>query len=353
MTLAQVEATAGQRQAERSGRAELSTPLIPLTLRAMPRTRRPRARSSARPAFSLLSVLALLALACFPGLAQAEDISGIQYETDVPTVPSHESSNIPSKDKSGGTGAPSESDSEASSSESPSGAGSGGSDDSGQGGGTPSGQSNQGGGGDGATAGEWLQGCSRRDQRRAGASGHHVGTPRASDGGSSPLVPILIAIAVLAAISIGASSDRQRRQRRPRFLRLLAEGELARCRKRAMSIGRGCVRAWTAVAGGRRDARRSSPRPRRRCRPSFWGVVPQAASAPNSSSGSHAAASTASASRSTGARCSRSRAAAFDWSGLDDQVAEAAKAGIEVLPFLTGAPDLGRAVEVRSRAPAA
>jgi hypothetical protein len=34
----------------------------------------------------------------------------------------------------------------------------------------------------------------------------------ASDDGSSPLVPILIAVAVLAAISIGAYYYRQRRQ---------------------------------------------------------------------------------------------------------------------------------------------
>ena len=35
-----------------------------------------------------------------------------------------------------------------------------------------------------------------------------------SDGGSSPLVPILIAILALAAISVGAVMYRQRRQRR-------------------------------------------------------------------------------------------------------------------------------------------
>ena len=187
--------------------------MIPLILRAMPRTRLPRDRSSARPVFALLSVLALLAIACFPGLAQAEENSGIQYETDVPTVPSHESSNIPSKNKSGGTKAPSESESEASSSESPGGAATGGSGDSGQGGGTPSGQSNQAGGGDGQKAGNGSQ--------NAGAGSINAAQPLAttadsagdsSDGGSSPLVPILIAVAVLAAISIGYFYYRQRRQ---------------------------------------------------------------------------------------------------------------------------------------------
>ena len=42
-----------------------------------------------------------------------------------------------------------------------------------------------------------------------------VKTSKSSEGGgSSPLVPILIAIAVLAAISIGVVMIRQRRQRR-------------------------------------------------------------------------------------------------------------------------------------------
>ena len=63
--------------------------MIPLTLRAMNSIPHLQARSSARPSFALLSVLALLALACFPVLAQAEDASGVQYETAVPTVTGH------------------------------------------------------------------------------------------------------------------------------------------------------------------------------------------------------------------------------------------------------------------------
>jgi cobalamin biosynthesis Mg chelatase CobN len=156
-------------------------------------------------------VLAVLAIACFPGLAQAEENSGIQYETDVPTVPSDKSSNIPSKDKSGGANAPSESESEASKSDTPGGAVPGGSDDSGQGGGTPSGQSNQAGGGDGQKA----KNGSRDSAGNINAAQPLAVTPAAetdSDGGSSPLVPILIAIAVLAAISIGYFLYRQRRQ---------------------------------------------------------------------------------------------------------------------------------------------
>jgi cobalamin biosynthesis Mg chelatase CobN len=156
-------------------------------------------------------VLAVLAIACFPGLAQAEENDGIQYETDVPTVPSDQSSNIPSKKKSGGTDAPSESESEASKSDTPGGAVSAGNDDSGQGGGTPSGQGNQAGGGDGQKA---KDGAKNAAGSVNAAQPLPVATAPAadSDGGSSPLVPILIAVAVLAAISIGYFLYRQRRQ---------------------------------------------------------------------------------------------------------------------------------------------
>ncbi|HET9198012.1 MAG TPA: hypothetical protein VFN92_07155 [Solirubrobacterales bacterium] len=155
-------------------------------------------------------MLAVLAMACFPGLAGAEENSGIQYEPDVPTVPNHESSNIPPKNKSGGTDAPSESEKEASSSESPTGGGSGGTGGSGQGGGTSSGQSNQAGGGqdqqhsNGAKNAGGVSGAQPLATKSAPA--------QSADDGSSPLVPILIAVAVLAAISIGYFLYRQRRQ---------------------------------------------------------------------------------------------------------------------------------------------
>lgn len=126
-------------------------------------------------------------------------------------MPSDKSSNIPSKDKSGGTNAPSESESEASKSDTPTGAVTGGGDDSGQGGGTPSGQSNQAGSGDGQKA----KNGSQDSAGNINAAQPLEVTPAAetdSDGGSSPLVPILIAVALLAAISIGYFIYRQRRQ---------------------------------------------------------------------------------------------------------------------------------------------
>ncbi len=125
-------------------------------------------------------------------------------------MPSHESSNIPPKNKSGGTNAPSESESEASKSDTPAGGTTGGGGDSGQGGGTPSGQSNQAGGGDGQKA----KNGSQDSAGNVNSAKPLKVTPAAetdSDGGSSPLVPILIAVAVLAAISIGYFLYRQRR----------------------------------------------------------------------------------------------------------------------------------------------
>ena len=84
-------------------------------------------------------------MACFPGLAAAEENSGIQYETDVPTVPSDKGSNIPSKNSGN---SPDESDAEASGSNSPGGVGSGGGGNSDTGG-TGTSQGNQAQGGNG------------------------------------------------------------------------------------------------------------------------------------------------------------------------------------------------------------
>ena len=125
-------------------------------------------------------------------------------------MPKDESSNIPSKNKSGGTDAPSEAESEASNSNTETGGATGGGNDSGQGGGTPSGQSSQAGGGDGQKAKSGAQdsaGNIKAAQPLATAP-----APETDSGGSSPLVPILIAVALLAAASIGYFFYRQRRQ---------------------------------------------------------------------------------------------------------------------------------------------
>jgi hypothetical protein len=145
-------------------------------------------------------------MACSPVLAQADSV-GPQYETEIPgptgegKVPQHhnsinspqaESSNLPGGG-AGGSGGSGGNGSSNQSSPSP-----GGNPSTGTGGGTEQGkQGNAGGPGTGGLGEE-----------------QPVGSSAAPEGSSSPLVPILIAIAVLAAISVAAVVIRQRRQRR-------------------------------------------------------------------------------------------------------------------------------------------
>jgi hypothetical protein len=164
-------------------------------------------RGSGRSALLLSSVLALLALACFPIVAQA-DSSEVEYENALPKAegngPSHNEQIAESSDspKNGGAEAPANT----------------GSGESGEGSYTEGAPSSEGGvantGNDGGTG----QGNPDKGSSPAKPS-VQPDTPiaesgTASDGGgSSPLVPILIAVLALAAISIGAVMIRQRRQR--------------------------------------------------------------------------------------------------------------------------------------------
>jgi cobalamin biosynthesis Mg chelatase CobN len=160
----------------------------------------------------LLSVLALLAFACFPVLAQAGESFGPQYETEVPTVKGHttppsntggdspaHSSNVP--------GSPATGPNTANGPGSPSSDGSSANDNPSTGPGTGTNQANQ---GNDPTANGQNPG-----QQAGGISGGQPVSSQsaADDSSSSPLIPILIAIAALAAISIGAVVIRQRRQR--------------------------------------------------------------------------------------------------------------------------------------------
>jgi cobalamin biosynthesis Mg chelatase CobN len=164
-----------------------------------------------------MSVIALLALACFPVFAQAECVSSscIQYTESIPKAegespPPHQKHPAMAKAAdNGGASAPGGkagakgSDGEkGESSEKESSSKEGGAAAAGNGGGT--GQGNPGGSANPGSEAQMQHG------------GQNAGTPasQTSDGGSSPLVPILIAIAVLAAISVGAVMYRQRRQRR-------------------------------------------------------------------------------------------------------------------------------------------
>jgi cobalamin biosynthesis Mg chelatase CobN len=170
-------------------------------------TRQAPARDAGRSVLAL-SVLALLAFACFPLLAQA-DSSGIQY-TDAPptatgkhTIPTQSEPPAHSSKKSGGATA----------------GNSGGSSEEGSSAGGSS-SNNGGGSGTAKNAGNGQQGSSGSAPGGVGKAANPSqsaavdGEPASSqsDSGSSPLVPILIAIAVLAAISIGAVIVRQRRR---------------------------------------------------------------------------------------------------------------------------------------------
>jgi hypothetical protein len=191
----------------RSGRAARSTPLIPLTLRAMFGMRRHPARSSGRPAFLLLSVLALLALA-LPVLAQAEEPVGAVYEPEVPKVKDNTGS--PTKKSNNQNNPPAESSTTGGT---PSGSAGGPGSGSGSGGPSAEGGNPSTGNDDGTGQGSQGNGTTAKQQGGSVANGQPASTQSSSDS-SSPLVPILIAIAALAAISIAAVVIRQRRQRR-------------------------------------------------------------------------------------------------------------------------------------------
>jgi len=158
-------------------------------------------------------VLAVLAFACSPALAHAEEATGPVYETEVPTVPQEQSPggggvhhNGPGNGGNGGN---------ANVSNSPGEQGSGGGSNPGAGrGDSHTGQGNQGSEGNTGNSGN---GAGNAKNGKAGLGESQqvkpgVNASSTEDESSSPLVPILIAIVVLAAISIGAFYYRQRRQ---------------------------------------------------------------------------------------------------------------------------------------------
>jgi cobalamin biosynthesis Mg chelatase CobN len=166
-----------------------------------------------------MSVIALLALACFPVFAQAECVSSscVQYTESIPKAegespPAHHKHPAVAKAAdNGGASAPDGkagakgSDGEKSeSSEKESSSEEGGVATAGKGNGGGTGQGNPGGSANSGSQGQVQHG------------GQSAGTPasQSSGGGSSPLVPILVGIAILAAISVGVVMYRQRRQRR-------------------------------------------------------------------------------------------------------------------------------------------
>jgi hypothetical protein len=155
-----------------------------------------------------LSVFALSALTLFPALAQAETASEIQYKEAISSPyggnqPVHKEPSAHSSTDGGNTSPTSKSPTSSekgSSAESPY------SKTEGKGGNGSTGQGNPDGGTNGGKTPPVTQPVQQAQPAPQNAS-HGDG------GGSSPLVPILIAIAALAAISIGAVMLRARRQR--------------------------------------------------------------------------------------------------------------------------------------------
>ena len=196
--------------ARRSGRLVRSAPLFGLTFAAMDGKRHRSAASRHYSVFGLLSASVLLALVLFVPQAQATEATEIQYTEAPPTATGgHDShhSEPPARashTKGGTTG------------------GEGGSKGSNTvKGGSPT-EEHSGQGGGSATGGEGpgQSGGPNNAQGNPGKGSHHAqATPAkppsnstsSSDGGSSPWVPILIAIAALGAISVAVVVARRRR----------------------------------------------------------------------------------------------------------------------------------------------
>lgn len=181
-------------------------PRFPLTLRAMLGSRH-QGHAWNRSAFSLLSVLALLAFACLPVAASA-DSSGAEYGNETPSAYGNHQS-TPTVVGGGDDGGKAQASNEAGGA---GGSGSGGSSDGDAGTGA----------GNGADGGKAGNGSTNPQHANGGkdAAGKLAlqeaaplgGQTSEEDGGSSPVVPILIALALLAAVSAGIVIMRQRRQ---------------------------------------------------------------------------------------------------------------------------------------------
>ena len=181
-------------------------------------------RRSARSFFVLPLMLALLASVAFPVFAYAANGEIPQYEVEgTESLPNQTGTSKPKRpnplDESTGkkaTGSGAETgtgedtgstSSEAEESKSGGVPATGG----GEGGNKPGGGESQK-SGNGGEAGKAQEGAPGSIGESEAVSGTQKGTPAAeSSGGSSPVVPILIAVAVLAAISIGVVLYRQRK----------------------------------------------------------------------------------------------------------------------------------------------
>ena len=198
-----------------------TAPPFGLTLRPMTGKRHRLWTGPAAVRVLLASVLALCASLSFPLLAQA-DSAGSQYEDAVrgpcgysPCKKKQQepTANQSNKNDPGGGGGTSPTEGGGSDGDQGS-SGEGGSSTDSAGGGAATG--NDGGSGQGSPqndGGQAQQNPQGGAQSTPGELSSGTTAQTADDDGSSPLVPILIAVAILAALSIGAVVMRQRRQR--------------------------------------------------------------------------------------------------------------------------------------------
>jgi cobalamin biosynthesis Mg chelatase CobN len=182
-------------------------PPIPLTLRGMHGSCHPRRRSH-RPALVLFSVFALLAFAGFSvASAGAETVYDPQETTipteDKPPKTKNNSKDVSSDPKANGSTSPESEETDVE------GESDGTSSPGGGNGGGDSGQSN----GDNGSKDALSIASAEKVPNGDGGVDKRISDPQpaSDDGGSSPLVPILIAIAALAAVSIGVVVMRNRR----------------------------------------------------------------------------------------------------------------------------------------------
>jgi cobalamin biosynthesis Mg chelatase CobN len=163
----------------------------------------------------LLSVLALLAFAFFP-VAAGADSSEIQYSDAPPTVtgtkkPVHDET--PAKTSKSQNGSNPSNTSNSKESHSPEGESSGSTSSKSDAVPPSSSNGDQNGGSGQGSQGQGSQGKSNGGVQQQNQAAKPIAATKDSGGGSSPLAPILIAIAALAAVSIGVVMLRQRRQR--------------------------------------------------------------------------------------------------------------------------------------------
>lgn len=176
--------------------------------------RRPSVPSPGRLAALLVSVIAL-ALAFFAVPAQAEECTSSSCVQYSPSLPKAEGEHTPTHKKQTPAKASKTGDGGGTSPSGPSGSGSNEAEESEEGessreqGGVAAGNDDGTGQGKaGGSANHGENGANAGKQNALGKPASH-----SDDGGSSPLVPILIAIAVLAALSVAFVMIRQRRQR--------------------------------------------------------------------------------------------------------------------------------------------